>query len=60
MPSLAQLVAVGVIAGVCALLVALALIALGLGEHAPIAAAVSAATSSAVAMNSVRSSAAGE
>lgn len=50
MPTMNQLVAIAIISGLCALVVTLVLHAIGLGEHAPIAAAVSASSSAIVAI----------
>lgn len=54
-----QLFAIAVLAGLCALAVTLVLHAIGLGEHAPIAAAASAASSAAVASRGYASRAKG-
>lgn len=60
MATVNQLMGIAVLSGLCALVVTLALHAIGLGEHAPIAAAASASSSAAVAIGQMRGRRAGE
>lgn len=53
LPPMPQIIAIAVISGLCALGVVLTLRLVGLGEHAPVAAAVSASSSAVVASRSL-------